>query len=141
MRFCEALSPYADILATTQCRSFAVTYGPVICLGKTVRGGWGSRFAAGQCIALDAVAVTTPAVNVTKSVRFFRAFLIWLVTQRLEQALRPWEHSLRAGHATSEAAADASECSITNQTGKNVRRYIREGNLFKENRVEARIVI
>jgi integrase len=46
-------------------------------------------------------------------------------------------HSLRAGHATSAAIAGASERSIMNQTGHRsvqmVRRYIREGNLFREN--------
>ena len=46
-------------------------------------------------------------------------------------------HSLRAGHATSEAASGASERSIMNQTGHRsvqmVRRHIREGSLFREN--------
>jgi integrase len=46
-------------------------------------------------------------------------------------------HSLRAGHATSAAAAEASERSIMNQTGHRsvqmVRRYIRDGSLFREN--------
>jgi len=46
-------------------------------------------------------------------------------------------HSLRAGHATSAAAAGASERSIMNQTGHRsvqmVRRYIRDGSLFREN--------
>jgi site-specific recombinase XerD len=46
-------------------------------------------------------------------------------------------HSLRAGHATSAAIAGASERSIMNQTGHKsvqmVRRYIREGSLFREN--------
>lgn len=46
-------------------------------------------------------------------------------------------HSLRAGHATSAAIAGASERSIMKQTGHRsvqmVRRYIREGNLFREN--------
>ena len=46
-------------------------------------------------------------------------------------------HSLRAGHATSAAAAGASERSIMDQTGHRsvqmVRRYIREGSLFREN--------
>jgi integrase len=46
-------------------------------------------------------------------------------------------HSLRAGHATSAAIAGASERSIMNQTGHRsvqmVRRYIREGNLWREN--------
>jgi integrase len=46
-------------------------------------------------------------------------------------------HSLRAGHATSAAISGASERSIMNQTGHRlvqmVRRYIREGNLFREN--------
>jgi integrase len=46
-------------------------------------------------------------------------------------------HSLRAGHATSAAIAGASEQSIMNQTGHRsvqmVRRYIREGSLFREN--------
>jgi integrase len=45
-------------------------------------------------------------------------------------------HSLRAGHATSAAASAASERSIMNQTGHRsvqmVRRYIREGSLFRE---------
>jgi integrase len=47
------------------------------------------------------------------------------------------DHSLRAGHATSAAIAGASERSIMNQTGHRsvqmVRRYIRDGNLFREN--------
>jgi integrase len=46
-------------------------------------------------------------------------------------------HSLRAGHATSAAIGGASERSIMNQTGHRsvqmVRRYIRDGNLFREN--------
>ncbi len=46
-------------------------------------------------------------------------------------------HSLRAGHATTAAIAGASERSIMNQTGHHsvqmVRRYIRDGNLFREN--------
>jgi len=46
-------------------------------------------------------------------------------------------HSLRAGHATAAAIAGASEPSIMKQTGHRsvqmVRRYIREGNLFREN--------
>jgi site-specific recombinase XerD len=46
-------------------------------------------------------------------------------------------HSLRAGHATSAAASGASERSIMQQTGHRsvqmVRRYIREGSLFREN--------
>ena len=46
-------------------------------------------------------------------------------------------HSLRAGHATSAAIAGASERSIMNQTGHRsvqmVRRYIRNGSLFREN--------
>ena len=46
-------------------------------------------------------------------------------------------HSLRAGHATSAAIGGASERSIMNQTGHRsvqmVRRYIREGSLFREN--------
>jgi len=46
-------------------------------------------------------------------------------------------HSLRAGHATSAAASGASERSIMNQTGHKsvqmVRRYIREGSLFRDN--------
>jgi site-specific recombinase XerD len=46
-------------------------------------------------------------------------------------------HSLRAGHATAAAIAGASERSIMNQTGHKsvqmVRRYIREGSLFRDN--------
>jgi len=46
-------------------------------------------------------------------------------------------HSLRAGHATSAAIGGASERSIMKQTGHRsvqmVRRYIRDGNLFREN--------
>jgi integrase len=46
-------------------------------------------------------------------------------------------HSLRAGHATSAAILAASERSIMNQTGHRsvqmVRRYIRDGSLFREN--------
>ncbi len=46
-------------------------------------------------------------------------------------------HTLRAGHATSAAIAGASERSIMNQTGHRsvqmVRRYIRDGSLFREN--------
>jgi len=46
-------------------------------------------------------------------------------------------HSLRSGLATSAAAAGASERSIMSQTGHRsvnmVRRYIREGSLFREN--------
>jgi integrase len=46
-------------------------------------------------------------------------------------------HSLRAGHATSAAIAGASERSIMAQTGHHsvlmVRKYIRDGSLFREN--------
>ena len=46
-------------------------------------------------------------------------------------------HSLRAGLATSAAASEKSECAIINQTGDRsfptLRRYIREGNLFRDN--------
>ena len=46
-------------------------------------------------------------------------------------------HSLRAGLATSAANAGVSERAIMNQTGHNsvvmVRRYIREGTIFKDN--------
>jgi site-specific recombinase XerD len=46
-------------------------------------------------------------------------------------------HSLRAGHATSAAIAGASERSIMDQTGHKsvqmVRRYIRDGSLFRNN--------
>jgi integrase len=54
-------------------------------------------------------------------------------------------HSLRVGHATSAAIAGASERSIMRQTGHRsvqmVRRYIRDGSLFRENsRGEAGIV-
>ena len=46
-------------------------------------------------------------------------------------------HSLRSGLATSAAAAGKSERAIMNQTGHRsvatLRRYIREGNLFREN--------
>jgi site-specific recombinase XerD len=46
-------------------------------------------------------------------------------------------HSLRAGHATSAAIAGASERSMMRQTGHRsaqmVRRYIRDGSLFREN--------
>jgi site-specific recombinase XerD len=46
-------------------------------------------------------------------------------------------HSLRAGHATTAAIAGATERSIMNQTGHRsvqmVRRYIRDGSLFREN--------
>jgi integrase len=46
-------------------------------------------------------------------------------------------HSLRSGHATSAAIGGASERSIMNQTGHRsvqmVRRYIRDGSLFREN--------
>lgn len=46
-------------------------------------------------------------------------------------------HSLRAGMATSAAAAGVNERAIMNQTGHRsqamVRRYIREGNLFNDN--------
>jgi integrase len=46
-------------------------------------------------------------------------------------------HSLRAGLATAAAAAGKSERAIMSQTGHRsvitVRRYIRDGNLFREN--------
>jgi site-specific recombinase XerD len=46
-------------------------------------------------------------------------------------------HSLRAGHATAAAIAGTSERSIMKQTGHRslqmVRRYIRDGSLFREN--------
>jgi integrase len=46
-------------------------------------------------------------------------------------------HSLRAGHATCAGIAGASERSIMNQTGPRsvqmVRRYIRDGSLFRDN--------
>ncbi len=49
-------------------------------------------------------------------------------------------HSLRAGLAISAAAAGKSEKSIMKQTGhrtsETVRRYIRDGNLFRDNAVD-----
>ena len=49
-------------------------------------------------------------------------------------------HSLRAGLATSAAIAGKSERSIMNQTGHRstatLRRYIRDGNLFRDNAAE-----
>ena len=46
-------------------------------------------------------------------------------------------HSLRSGLATSAAAAGKSERAIMNQTGhrsvSTVRRYIRDGSLFRDN--------
>jgi integrase len=49
-------------------------------------------------------------------------------------------HSLRAGLATSAAAAGKSDRAIMNQTGhrslSTVRRYIRDGNLFRDNAAE-----
>jgi integrase len=46
-------------------------------------------------------------------------------------------HSLRSGHVTTAAIAGASEWSIMKQTGHRsvqmVRRYIRDGSLFREN--------
>ncbi len=46
-------------------------------------------------------------------------------------------HSLRAGFPTSAAAASKSERAIMKQTGHKslpmVRRYIREGSLFRDN--------
>jgi integrase len=49
-------------------------------------------------------------------------------------------HSLRAGLATSAAAAGKSERAILHQTAhrsvNTVRRYIRDGNLFRENAAE-----
>jgi len=49
-------------------------------------------------------------------------------------------HSLRAGLATSAAIAGKSERSIMSQTGHRsttiLRRYIRDGNLFRENAAE-----
>jgi integrase len=65
-----------------------------------------------------------------------------LVVKRVAEAagLDPTEfagHSLRAGLATSAAAAGVSERIIMQQTGHRsvqmVRRYIREGSLFREN--------
>lgn len=48
-------------------------------------------------------------------------------------------HSLRAGFATSAAAAGATEAAIANQTGHRsmeiLRRYVRHGNLFTDNAV------
>jgi integrase len=50
-------------------------------------------------------------------------------------------HSLRSGLATSAAMAGASERAIMKQTGhrsvNTVRRYIRDGSLFRENAVAA----
>jgi integrase len=49
-------------------------------------------------------------------------------------------HSLRSGLATAAAIAGKSERSIMNQTGHRstatVRRYIRDGNLFRDNAAE-----
>jgi len=60
-----------------------------------------------------------------------------LATRAGLDATRYAGHSLRAGHATAAAMAGASERSIMRQTGHRsvqmVRRYIREGSLFREN--------
>jgi integrase len=57
--------------------------------------------------------------------------------QSAETARKYEGHSLRAGHVTAAAIAGASERSIMNQTGHRsvqmVRRYIRDGNLFRDN--------
>jgi integrase len=49
-------------------------------------------------------------------------------------------HSLRSGLATAAAIAGKSERAIMNQTGHRstatVRRYIRDGNLFRDNAAE-----
>lgn len=69
-------------------------------------------------------------------------YAVALVVKRYagELGLEPRDysgHSLRAGLATSAAIAGASERAIMNQTGHRsaamVRRYIRDGNLFREN--------
>ncbi|HEX7360444.1 MAG TPA: tyrosine-type recombinase/integrase [Bryobacteraceae bacterium] len=67
--------------------------------------------------------------------------MIYLIKKLAERAgLDPTKyagHSLRAGHATSAAITETSERSIMNQTGHRsvqmVRRYIRDGNLFRDN--------
>lgn len=70
------------------------------------------------------------------------AYAVALVVKRCAKAvgLEASEfagHSLRSGLATSAAMAGASERAIMNQTGHRslttVRRYIREGSLFREN--------
>jgi integrase len=69
-------------------------------------------------------------------------YAVALIVQRYAEAARldPEKyagHSLRAGLATAAAIAGASERSIMAQTGHRsgamVRRYIRDGNLFREN--------
>ncbi len=70
------------------------------------------------------------------------AYAVALVVKRCAAAVgldasRYSGHSLRAGLATAAAIAGASERSIMNQTGHRstsmVRRYIRDGSLFREN--------
>jgi integrase len=65
------------------------------------------------------------------------ARIVKKLAQRGLDAAKFAGHSLRAGHATAAAIAGASERSIMNQTGHRsvlmVRRYIRDGSLFREN--------
>ena len=84
------------------------------------------------------------AVNRHGQVRPVRltGYAVALIVKKLAQraGLDPVKysgHSLRAGHATAAAIGGASERAIMNQTGHRsvqmVRRYIRDGNLFREN--------
>jgi integrase len=96
---------------------------------------------------IEAAAITSGALlrSITRHGKLQRARLAGVDVARvvkklaLKAGLDPAKyagHSLRAGHATSAAIA-GSERSIMNQTGHRsvqmVRRYIRDGNLFREN--------
>jgi integrase len=72
------------------------------------------------------------------------AFALVLKRHAVRAGLDPAEvagHSLRAGLATSAASAEVPERVIAEQTGHKgtamLRRYIREGSLFRENAASA----
>jgi integrase len=123
-------------------RKIGIPYGsnPETCPVRSLRG-W-----------LDAAAIAAGPLflSITRhgklGARGMSANAVALVVKRHVTAVgldgkRYAGHSLRAGLATSAAAAGVSERAIMNQTGHKstamVRRYIRDGSLFRENAAAA----
>ena len=119
-------------------RKIGIPYGsnPETCPVRTFKPGWNRRDYERACVPLDQSPRASAAGPVVWPIDVAR--IVKKLAERAGlDAAKYAGHSLRAGHATSAAIAGASERSIMNQTGHRsvqmVRRYIRDGSLFREN--------
>ena len=120
---------------TGEGRKVAIPYGsdPVTCPVRVMRRWLSARVQAGLAAA--------PVFVSVRDQRLSGAAIAAVVKRRAARAgLDPADlsgHSLRAGFATEAAAQGASERAIARQTGhrnlQTLRRYIREGTLWREN--------